>query len=398
MDPVTPGHDLEGRNFSDGPPAIRLALLTNMIAPYRVPLYNALARRFSLHLLYSGREDNRSEWDGTEHQLRGVHVKHSAGVVLKSFAPRSGQAYDDRYLHINPGYLMDLVRVRPHAVISAELGFRTLCAQVYCALAGVPLWVWWEGSIVTERDIGGVRKAVRRFIARHADRWISAGVNATRYLLTLGVPVDRIVHGQNCVDERQFSGVTIAPKELGPRPVLLVVSRLVPGKGIRLLLDVVAELRREGCKFSVVIVGDGSERKELEDRAHQLGLDNVQFHLARAPSEMPAYYRGADMLVFPTLHDVWGLVVNEALWSGLPVLASKYAGCADELLPADQIFDPLDSDEFARKVRKAITAGLPAVDTSALMPVQQVADRISDSIEQLVRPSTYSEDRVPPTW
>lgn len=214
--------------------------------------------------------------------------------------------------------------------------------------------------------------------------WISAGVNATEYLSTLGVPSSRIVYAQNCVDERQFADSAAPAKSLGQRPVLLVVGRLVPGKGVRLFIDVVARLRTEGRTFSVVIVGDGMERMELQRRAHELGLDNIEFHLTRPPEELRAYYRGADILVHPTLHDVWGLVVSEALWSGLPVLVSKYAGCADELLPPEQIFDPLDPEDFAAKLRYAIDVGLPTPDTSPLMPMHEVADAIADSVAHVV--------------
>ncbi len=366
-------------------PAIRLAFLVNIIAPYRLRLYNALGKRFSMRLLTSGREDNRGEWDGTESRLVGVSVRRSAGLTLKYFASRSGDAYDDRYLHINPGYFYDLMKGRPDAVISAELGFRTICAVVYCALARVPLWIWWEGGTVTERDIGGLRRTLRRLIARRADRWISTGLNATAYIRTLGVPDSSIVYAQNCVDERQFTATSIQAKSLGPSPVLLVVSRLVPGKGIGLLLEVLAQLKGEGRTFTVILVGDGPDREELRQKARQLNLDNVEFHLTRPPEELPAYYRGADMLVFPTLHDVWGLVVNEALWSGLPVVSSKYAGCADELLPPEQIFDPLDSEDFLSKLRRALDVGLAPADTSRLMPVQQVANAIADSVEEVLR-------------
>lgn len=367
-----------------GTPRYKLALLTNIVAPYRVPIYNALARRFVLHLLLSGKEDNREMWEGTERQLQNVHLKRAAGFTIKYFAKRSRRASDDRYLHVNPGYVFDLIRLRPDAVVSVELGFRTLCAQLYCVLARVPLWIWWEGTLETEREIGGLRRALRRLLVRRSSWWISASGNATAYLRSLGVNAARIVQVQNCVDEQLFASFPGPPKALGPRPVLLVVSRLVPTKGIGLLLDAVAQLRAEGRAFTVVIVGDGAERTKLQRRARALGLANVEFHLTRAPEEMPAYYRGADMLVFPTLWDPWGLVVSEALWSGLPVLASKYAGCAAELLPTDHVFDPLDPKDFVVKLRRAIDAGLPPVDTSPLMPVQRVAEAIGDSIEGVV--------------
>ena len=64
---------------------------------------------------------------------------------------------------------------------------------------------------------------------------------------------------------------------------------------------------------------------------------------------MPATYRSADVLIFPTLEDVWGLVANEAELCGLPVLCSKYAGCAKEIFTAESIFDPMDTSDFVNK-------------------------------------------------
>ena len=369
--------------------AVRLALLTNIVPPYRVRVYNALAKRFELHILLSGREDNRDGWSAYEDDLRVASVKRSMGATIKYFSPRSGQAYDDRFLHVNPGYLLDLLRLRPDGVITHEFGFRTLSALLYCAAARVPLWVSWEGGSHGERDVGRARRLVRRFVAARADRWISWGQSASEYLRTLGVPTARIVQVQSCVDERLFAE-SAAPEPalapFGPSPVVLVVSRLVPAKGISLLLDAVATVRREARAFTVVIVGDGPERDSLAAHAARLGLDNVQFHLARPMADMPSYYRNADLLVFPTLHDSWGLVVNEALWSGLPALVSRYAGCADELVPRDQIFDPTDPDEFASVLRRAIEEGLPPASTAPLMPVAEVVRRIAADVELAVGP------------
>ena len=61
---------------------------------------------------------------------------------------------------------------------------------------------------------------------------------------------------------------------------------------------------------------------------------------------MPGVYRSGDALILPTLSDVWGVVANEAVLSGIPVLCSKYAGCAKELLTEESVFDPEDAPEF----------------------------------------------------
>jgi glycosyltransferase involved in cell wall biosynthesis len=82
------------------------------------------------------------------------------------------------------------------------------------------------------------------------------------------------------------------------------------------------------------------------------------------------------VLVFPTLDDVWGLVVNEALWSGLPALVSIYAGCARELVPVGSTFDPLDPADFTDKLRLAVKGELPSPDLTRMKRIDEVSGLI----------------------
>jgi glycosyltransferase involved in cell wall biosynthesis len=82
-------------------------------------------------------------------------------------------------------------------------------------------------------------------------------------------------------------------------------------------------------------------------------LKNVSIVDQQAPLQLVRYYVAADTFVLPSLVDVWGLVVNEALCCGTPVLGSEYAGAVQELLPANNVgvvFDPHDSEDFATKL------------------------------------------------
>jgi glycosyltransferase involved in cell wall biosynthesis len=97
---------------------------------------------------------------------------------------------------------------------------------------------------------------------------------------------------------------------------------------------------------------------------------------------MAAVYRSADCLIFPTLQDVWGLVVNEALLCGLPVISSVYAGCAAEILPAQNTFDPLTPDDFDRALRTAIRGEMAPADPGPLKTSTQVADLIWTEIQR----------------
>jgi glycosyltransferase involved in cell wall biosynthesis len=359
----------------------KLAILTNVLAPYRMPIFDRLAERFELTVLYSGEEGNRDQWRGLERQSRNFAVKRASGFTFTRTNRDRGTVLDTRYLHINPGLIIDLMRIRPDAIVTNEMGFRSLAALVYGRLFRRPVWVWWGGTRHTERAISRSRRLFRRWLMGRVERWLSYGATSTEYLRSCGVPPHRIVEIQNCVPEGPYLAAEPPAVHLGVRPVLLCVGQLVPRKGVDLLLEAAARVQAEGHTFSLLLVGSGPDRPLLERRARELGLRDVQFHAPEAPERMPAVYRSADVMVFPTREDVWGLVVNEALWSGLPALVSVYAGCAAELVPPESTFDPLDPVDFAAKLKTAVGGGLPAPDVSRLRPLDEVAGTIAREIE-----------------
>ncbi|PTX53733.1 glycosyltransferase involved in cell wall biosynthesis [Melghirimyces profundicolus] len=365
----------------------RLAILNNNISPYRIPVYSLIGENFNTTVLFSGREDNRTTWAGLENRLRekGLSAKRSWGFTIKYKRKRDGQVFDRHYLHINLGYIWDLFRERPDAVITIEMGFRTIAALVYGALSRKPVWVWWGGTLHTESTRGPFKRIVRRLLARWVRHWISYGQTSTEYLMSIGVSRERILQIQNCVDETFFNRPVKPAIMLKQKPVLLYVGQLIGRKGVRLLLEAAARMQEEGHRFSLLLVGEGAERESLVSYARELGLVDVYFHPAQPPEKMPAIYRSADCLVFPTLEDVWGLVVNEAMWSGIPVLASKYAGCAPEIVPTKQGFDPLNPSDFDRALRLALTGELNPPDTSSLKTYRQVADMIINDIQREVQ-------------
>jgi glycosyltransferase involved in cell wall biosynthesis len=81
---------------------------------------------------------------------------------------------------------------------------------------------------------------------------------------------------------------------------------------------------------------------------------------------------------------VWGLVINEAILSGLPVICSKYAGCAEEIVPREYVFDPLNPDEFVGLLRKAIVGEIECTSQSQLMTATQVGDIILSDVVDVV--------------
>ena len=102
------------------------------------------------------------------------------------------------------------------------------------------------------------------------------------------------------------------------------------------------------------LIGGGSDEETLHDMICQRRLKNVQLLGIQPPKKLPDYYGEADVFVFPTLEDTWGLVVNEAMACGLPVLCSKWAGSSQLVHNGENgyLFDPLNHEATARIIEK----------------------------------------------
>jgi len=370
----------------------KLALLVNMISPARIPLYSALAERFDLLVLHGGNEANRKSWRQTERMLPGARVIKAWGWQIPLTRKVNGRVFDRRLLHITPGFLWHLFRFRPDVLISNEMGLRTLIALAYSSVTRKPVWIWWGGTPHTERGIGTGKRLVRKLISRWADRWISYGKSSTDYLCSLGVSRKSVLEIQNSVDERSFLEAGIPALEIKPRPVLLHVGQFTARKGISLLLHAAAELQKRGRVFSLVFVGSGPEKIAAQQLSQKLGLKNVRFMDEQTPAAMPSIYKSADVFIFPTLEDVWGLVANEAALSGLSVLCSKFAGCAEELFGPENIFDPQNQSEFVEKLGYALTLRLPRANLTRL---RFTSDLAASLVHALLRSDSADSLRLP---
>ena len=364
----------------------RLALLVNLIAPYRVALYRALGEAFDLAIFYGGHESNRPTWQHIEQQLTNCTVKRSWGIILRHALRREGHIYHEQHIHITPGVFIDLLRFQPDAVLTIEMGFRTLAALLYGSVFRKPVWIAWEGTPHTERiqGRGFMRRVVRALVARWCSHWISHSQESTDYLMSLGIPHERIVQIRQPLDETLFLKPAPAALQLEPRPVLLYVGQFIHRKGVDNLLRAAASLQQEGSRFSLLLVGDGPEKTSLQDLANELGLHHTHFMAGQPPESMPGIYRSADCMVLPTLEDACPLVVSESLWSGTPVLCSIYAGGARDVLPQQNLFDPLQESELRQALRRALAGAIAPPDQTRLGTINAAATAIAGDIRKVL--------------
>jgi glycosyltransferase involved in cell wall biosynthesis len=203
-------------------------------------------------------------------------------------------------------------------------------------------------------------------------RWIDAiccnGCLCSEYVKSLGYPEDRISYGHMAADVIALARAisTVSQEQVAELfeecnlngVVFLYVGQLVSRKGV-------LELLRGWALFSsgiaqnhatLMLVGDGPQRAELERFCVENRLENVHFVGPVDYDEIAPYYRTADVFVIPTLEDNWSLVVPEAMACSLPILCSKYNGCWPELVQIGRsgwVFDPLDEADLVAKIQRS---------------------------------------------
>ncbi|TWJ16713.1 glycosyl transferase family 1 [Geobacter argillaceus] len=155
----------------------------------------------------------------------------------------------------------------------------------------------------------------------------------------------------------------------GGGKIFLAVGQLIARKGFDLFSNAWGRLPEQLKKDNrVVIVGSGEAERVLRGIAVEAGIPNILFVGQQEPCDLASFYAAADVLVFPSLVDVWGMVVNEAMACGVPVLASRYAGASQELIDgtgAGEVIDPLDEEAFSKALERWCSADLSTMRTRA---------------------------------
>jgi len=220
-----------------------------------------------------------------------------------------------------------------------------------------------------------MRRSISEWIKKRLIRLFSAGlVGGSRhvsYLHELGMSSEDIHLGYDAVDNDYFEKHSLQNRDNLPS-VFLASARFIEKKNLICLLQAYAEYRAQvtpnSRPWDFVLLGDGPLRSDIEAEISRLGLpDCVSLPGFKQYQEIPRYYAEAGAFIHASTTEQWGLVVNEALASGLPALVSHACGCAPELLKEGvngYTFDPLNVHEICRAMLRV--SGLPREQRSQM--------------------------------
>jgi glycosyltransferase involved in cell wall biosynthesis len=206
----------------------------------------------------------------------------------------------------------------------------------------VPFFLWSESNVQDMRRGRVVVEFLKTEFLKRCSGFVVPGKSALEYLRAHNVDEGAIFTAPNAVDNEFYTAAAAAARQNAatwrrefalPQRYFLFVGRLVPEKGGFELLSAYAKLDESmRQQIGLVLAGDGACRQQLESQASSIAPGGVRFAGFAQRDQLAIYYALAEMLILPTYTDTWGLVVNEAMACGLPVVVSRVAGCAADLV------------------------------------------------------------------
>ena len=375
----------------------RVAILTHVLMQHRLSLLEEVAAHIpEFRVFISSDYDEAHDFPVSRGTLH-VTIQKSLNWTHR-FNNRHG--YEDvSYINVPYDTFFQLLRYRPDLIISTECGVRSVLSIVYRWLfpsASVILWA--QVSEHTEAARGWLRRTIRRWMFRNVDAVFVNGASGRNYVRSLGFSGD-IYTVPYTISEGIFQSNDYRPDPAVRR--LLFTGQLVERKGLVGFCKVLSRwcIDHAQTQVHLRIVGDGPERAAVES-VRSPGNLNLELVPAMTQDKLAAQYHWADIYVLPTLGDEWGVVVNEAMLAGLPVLGSVFGQAVMELVKpgiSGWLFSPRDEQSLYDALSEALltdAAMLTAMSQNARQAVAAIAPPIvAETMVRAIETTSRASDR-----
>jgi glycosyltransferase involved in cell wall biosynthesis len=334
----------------------RVVIITEIIAPYRIPVFNALARHpeIDLTVIFLAKTDpSTRQWRIYADEIQFAYE------ILPSWRTRL-KKYN---LLLNQKVIHSLRTANPDAIVCGGYNYLASWQALRWAKQNdVPFLLWCESTAKDKRAGHRLLESLKKNFFDKCTGTIVPGTAAGKYVALMGVSPEHIFIAPNAVDNELFASraedarrnaACVRDQLELPERYFLFVGRLVKSKGVLEVLTAYSRLNENlRSQVGLVFAGDGPLRSELERVAKSTCPGAIGFAGFVQRDDLAQYYGLADCLVFPTHSDPWGLVVNEAMACGLPVICGESAGCAPDLVKANgRLIDFRDVEQLANAMQ-----------------------------------------------
>lgn len=332
---------------------MRVLWLTNIPSPYRVAFFNELGKQCDLTVLFERKasEERDESW-------KQINTDHFQAVFLPGKPIGVAEA-------LCPSVIQYLTRAYDKIVVTNFSDPTGMIAIQWLKLRRIPYCLESDGAFPGSGT--GLKERVKRRIIAGAAQYFSTASIHDDYYRLYGAPADRIVrypftsvHAKDVlpepVDTEQKAALRTA-LGMTEQHIVVSVGQFIHRKGYDILLKACGMMDQ---RIGIYIIG-GKPTEEYLNMVRDLHLSNVHFVGFKVKDALEQYYMAADAFVLPTREDIWGLVINEAMAKGLPVVTTDRCVAGLEMIKngSNGMIVPV---EDARAIAQAITAVIDRPD------------------------------------
>lgn len=308
---------------------MKILFLTNIPSPYRVEFFSRLGKFIDLTVIYELRvASNRDpSW-----RAIGTEITHKEIYLESTRVISDGGISTKVFSYLNGDY--DFIIVGTHGTPTAKL------AILYMRLKGIPYILNIDGMLSCELDDKNwLNKKLRKWLFLGAMAYFTSGYDTDEYVRRLGIQGSFYHYHFSSISEKDvlescnFASKDKVKSRLGIKEqhLLICVARFIPIKGIDSLLRVFNKINRKDIGL-VLVGGEKNVYENILREFPESVQERLYFPGFMGKEKLMEYYSAADIFVLPTHHDEWGLVVNEAMGMGLPVVTTNKCGAGLEII------------------------------------------------------------------
>lgn len=345
----------------------RVLFLTNYASPYRVHFFDELGKYLDVTVLYSDRLEE------IRHRDAGWFEEGSGGFHPVQLKKTAGFREENLCLDV-----LDWLRKSFDDIVICGYSSPTaILAMVYLRMRKIPFCMEVDGGLVRREN--GLKYAVKRNLVGMAHQWLSTGNYTTDYLVHYGAARERVVcYPFSSLYERDILPYVVPKGEktalrrtldIPEKHMVLAIGQFIYRKGFDVLLHAASFLPPD---TGIYIVG-GEATEEYVQLRQRLELGNVHFLGFQKKERLAQFYQAADVFVLPTREDIWGLVINEAMAYGLPVVTTDKCVAGLELVENGvngYIIPTDDADALAEKIRLVLQADTEKMGEASLEKIR----------------------------
>ena len=323
---------------------MKVLIVLRNIGPYHNSRFESLINSGLKITVFETRPQSQEYfWDSSDNYKYDVY---KFPISLSPENDISNKKIDSIYKKLIPS-------IKPDAIVSIGWADRTYQRLlIYGNSYKIPLIIVSDSINKTEihKKRIFIKELTKKIILKGCSSAFVAGIESKKYLLNLGFDEERIFSPWDVIDNSFYENY-VPENNYPEKKYFLCVSRLLERKNLLNLIRRYADYQNNGGKWGLKIIGSGDQYNELINLSNIISNKN-SFEIIQwlQIDELVNYYKNASAFILPSYFDNWGLVVNEAIASGLPCIVSKNCGCVQDLIKKDSsglIFDPYNNNELS---------------------------------------------------